>query len=273
VRLPIANDLPFIDSLSLDAGYRYSKYTLGGKTNTTSSAWNGLRSGMSVCGGYNRAVRAPNLTELFQPATVGAGGTADPCWGPEPYPVGGTVRANGCKRQPVRLPRCQPGGPDQHAGGWQPRHIKPEIADTYTAGVVLEPQMVPNLIASIDVYYIKIRDTITSLSSNTVINDCALTGDATLCGLIHRGPAGDLWFQQRKLRDGYVREYRQDLHARLDLSTHHHVDIGQWGKLSTNFSGTYVKDFSLSRYRDWAPMTARLLGSTCNAPVPHWRHV
>jgi len=140
---------------------------------------------MSVCaGGYNRAVRAPNLNELFQPATVGAGGTGRSVLGPEPYPVGGTVRANGCKRQPVRLPRFNPAAQINTLVGGNP-DIKPEIGRYLHGGVVLEPQMVPNLIASIDVYYIKIRDTITSLSSNTVINDCALTGDATLCGLIH----------------------------------------------------------------------------------------
>ena len=39
---------------------------------------------MEIRGGYNRAVRAPNINELFQPPVVGSGGTADPCWGPKP---------------------------------------------------------------------------------------------------------------------------------------------------------------------------------------------
>jgi len=54
--------------------------------------------------------------------------------------------------------------------------------------------LVPKLVASFDLFYVRIKDTITSLSSNTIINDCAFTGDAALCGLIHRGATGSLWF-------------------------------------------------------------------------------
>ena len=84
-RMPIINDMPFAYSLSLDAGYRYSNYTLGFNTNTYKFGleWAPIQD-VRLRGGYNRAVRAPNIDELFQPAAVGAGGTADPCWGPTP---------------------------------------------------------------------------------------------------------------------------------------------------------------------------------------------
>ncbi|HEY2403666.1 MAG TPA: TonB-dependent receptor, partial [Steroidobacteraceae bacterium] len=194
-RLPIINDLPFVKSLSLDAGYRYSSYSLGFKTNTYKFGveWAPIND-VRFRGGYNRAVRAPNLNELFQPATVGAGGTADPCWGPKPglspaqcalTGVDPTTQYGFLEVNPAAQINTLVGGNTK---------LQPEIADTFTAGVVLQPEMVPNLVASVDVFYIKIRDTITSLSSNSVINDCALTGSPSLCGLIHRGAAGDLWF-------------------------------------------------------------------------------
>jgi iron complex outermembrane receptor protein len=275
VRLPIMNDMPFAYSLSMDAGYRYSNYTLGGVTNT-------YKFGVEYApiqdvrfrGGYNRAVRAPNLNELFQPATVGSGGTADPCWGTAPV-----LTAAQCARTGVN-PTTQYGflevNPaaqiNTQVGGNLKLH--PEIADTYTFGVVVQPEVVPNLVASVDVFYIKIRDTITSLQSNTVINDCALTGDATLCGLIHRGAAGDLWFNTNNFVTATYVNIGKVSTRGLDFASHYHVDIGQMGKLSTNFSGTYTKDFYTQPIPGLGSFDcAGYWGSTCGPPVPHWRHV
>ncbi|MDB6107316.1 MAG: hypothetical protein JWO52_7315 [Gammaproteobacteria bacterium] len=275
VRLPIMNDMPFAYSLSMDAGYRYSNYTLGGVTNT-------YKFGVEYApiqdvrfrGGYNRAVRAPNLNELFQPATVGSGGTADPCWGTAPV-----LTAAQCARTGVN-PTTQYGflevNPaaqiNTQVGGNLKLH--PEIADTYTFGVVVQPEIVPNLVASIDVFYIKIRDTITSLQSNTVINDCALTGDATLCGLIHRGAAGDLWFNTNNFVTATFVNIGKVSTRGLDFASHYHADIGQMGKLSTNFSGTYTKDFYTQPLPGLGSFDcAGYWGSTCGPPVPHWRHV
>jgi len=275
VRVPLVNDLPFVKSLSLDGGYRYSSYSLGFKTNTYKFGveWAPIND-VRFRGGYNRAVRAPNLNELFQPATVGAGGTADACWGEKPAlskaqcaltGVDPTTQYGFLEVNPAAQINTLVGGNTK---------LQPEIADTFTAGVVLQPEMVPNLVASVDVFYIKIRDTITSLSSNTVINDCALTGSPALCGLIHRGAAGDLWFNTNNFVTATYVNIGKVSTRGLDVSSHYHVDLGQFGKLSTNLSGTYTKDF----YTQPVPGLGSYdcsgyWGSTCGAPVPHWRHV
>jgi outer membrane receptor protein involved in Fe transport len=274
MRLPIINDLPGAYNLSAEAGYRYSSYTLGGKTNTYKFGleWAPIQD-VRLRGGYNRAVRAPNIDELFEPAVVGSGGTADPCWGSTP-----SLTAAQCERtgvtsgeyghitvNPAAQINTQVGG---NSG------LTPEIADTYTFGLVLQPQFAPNLVASFDVFYIKIKNTITSLSSNTVISNCALTGDATLCGLIHRGPTGSLWFNT----SNYVNAQDVNIGAvstkGLDFSSHYHMDIGAAGKLAFNFSGTYTKDFMTQPLPTGGSYDcAGYFGSTCGAPLPHWRHV
>jgi outer membrane receptor protein involved in Fe transport len=273
-RLPIMNDMPFAYSLSMDAGYRYSNYTLGGVTNT-------YKFGVEYApiqdvrfrGGYNRAVRAPNLNELFQPAVVGAGGTADPCWGSKPVLSQAQCALTGVTASQYGFLEVNPAAQiNTQVGGNLKLH--PEIADTYTFGVVVQPEVVPNLVASIDVFYIKIRDTITSLSSNTVINDCALTGNAALCGLIHRGTAGDLWFNSGNFVTATFVNIGKVSTRGLDFASHYHVDIGQMGKLSTNFSGTYTKDFYTQPIPGLGSFDcAGYWGSTCGPPVPHWRHV
>ena len=273
-RIPIANDLPFVKSLGFDAGYRYSKYTLGFSTNTYKFGveWTPIDD-VRLRAGYNRAVRAPNINELFQPATVGAGGTADPCWGANPVLSQAQCAVTGVTASQYGFLDVNPAAQinTQVGGNTQ---LKPEIADTYTAGLVIQPQMVPNLVTSIDIFYIKIKDTITSLSSNTVINDCALTGQASLCGLIHRGAAGDLWFNQGNYVTATYLNIGQVSTRGMDIQTHYHTDLGGFGKLSTSLSGTYTKDFNFEPVPGLGSYDcAGYWGSTCGAPVPHWRHV
>ncbi len=83
MRLPIAQHQPFAEDLSLDAGYRYSKYSEGFDTNTykIGAEWAPMRD-IRFRGGYQRAVRAPNVGELFIPQAVGLDGSIDPCAAP-----------------------------------------------------------------------------------------------------------------------------------------------------------------------------------------------
>jgi iron complex outermembrane receptor protein len=274
VRLPIMNDMPFAYSLSADAGYRYSNYTLGGTTNTYKFGveWAPIPD-VRFRGSYNRAVRAPNINELFQPPVVGSGGTADPCWGANPSLSQAQCARTGVSALQYGFLEVNPAAQINTQVGGNIK-LKPEIADTYTFGVVVQPEIVPNLVASIDVFYIKIRDTITSLSSNTVINDCALTGDPTLCGLIHRGAAGDLWFNTSNYVTATNLNIGKLSTRGMDISSHYHMDVGQLGKLSFNLNGTYTKDY----YTQPLPTggaydCAGYWGGTCGAPLPHWRHV
>jgi len=159
-RLPIINDMPGAYNLSTDAGYRYSSYNLGFNTNTYKFGveWAPVRD-VRFRAGYNRAVRAPNINELYTPAVVGAGGTADPCWGTAPSLTQAQCANTGVTAaqyghigvNPAAQINTQVGG---NAG------LQPEIADTYTYGFVFQPSFIPNLVASLDFYSIKIKHTI-----------------------------------------------------------------------------------------------------------------
>jgi outer membrane receptor protein involved in Fe transport len=274
LRLPLMSDLPFAYNLSAEAGYRYSNYTLGGTTNTYKFGleWAPIQD-IRLRGGYNRAVRAPNLNELFQPPVVGAGGTADPCWGSAP-----SLTLAQCERTGVtageygRITVNPAAQINAQVGG--NLGLTPEIADTYTLGLVVQPQFLPNLVTSFDLFYVKIKDTITSLSSNTIISDCALTGDATLCGLIHRGPTGSLWFNITNFVNAQNVNIGKISTKGMDITSHYHMDIGQLGKLNINFVGTYTKDFITQPLPTGGSFDcAGYYGTTCNAPLPHWRHV
>src|SRR5207244_368659 len=66
-RLPILEDMPGAKSLTVETGYRYSSYSLAfGNTNTYKAGlqWAPVRD-VRVRGMYQRAVRAPNVQEVF----------------------------------------------------------------------------------------------------------------------------------------------------------------------------------------------------------------
>jgi len=238
-------------------------------------------------GGYNRAVRAPSVGDLFAPAVIGAGGTADPCWGAvvgavAGNPTSGTVNGHDfafCSRTGVTASEWGSITPNPAAqintsvGGNSA--LQPEKADTFTYGVVFQPSFVSGLVASLDFYYIKIANTIESLSSNTIVNNCGLSGNAALCGLIHRGAGtGSLWFNNAD----YVTASEENIGTvstkGIDLASRYLLDVGSMGKVALSLSGTRVLNFFTEPLTNGpAYNCAGYFGTTCGAPLPHWRHV
>jgi len=81
-RIPLVQDQPWAKDITAELAYRYSDDSSAGTTNTykVSGDWT-IMDGLRVRGGYNRAVRAPNVVELFAPQNVALDGTVDPCAG------------------------------------------------------------------------------------------------------------------------------------------------------------------------------------------------
>ncbi len=278
--VPIMNDMPGAYDLSLQGGYRYSEYSSGYDTHTFKG---GIEyapiKDLRLRGGYNRAVRAPSVGDLYAPAVVGAGGSADPCWGAA---VNGLVNGHTlafCENTGVTPAEfghitVNPAAQINDTTGGS-LSLKPEIADTFTYGFVVQPQALPGFTASVDYYYIRIQDTIESLSTNTIINDCGDSGVASLCSLIHRGPTGSLWLAQTNFVNANEVNIGSISTKGIDTSANYHIDLGDIGKFSANFSGTRVLNFYTKPIEAFGGSydCAGYYGTTCGAPTPHWRHV
>jgi iron complex outermembrane receptor protein len=286
LRLPLIDEKPGAYQLSLDAGYRYSKYTSGFNTNTYKFGieWAPIQD-IRLRGGYNRAVRAPSVGDLYSPATIGAGGTADPCWGASSDPVNpinGTVNGHSfafCQNTGVTAAQFghiipNPAAQINTSTGGN-IGLLPEIADTYTFGFVLQPQAITNFVMSVDYYSIKIKNTIESLSSNTVVNNCGLTGSAALCGLIHRGAGtGSLWFNNNDFVTATEINIGTISTKGIDLAAHYRLDIGAVGKLAFSLSGTKTQNWLTQPIPTGGSFDCTgFMGTTCGAPTPEWRHV
>src|SRR5665213_4143433 len=81
-RIPLIEDAPFFKALDLDVGYRFAHYSTAGDNSTykITGDW-AITEDIRIRGGFNRAVRAPNILELFTPEREALDGSSDGCAG------------------------------------------------------------------------------------------------------------------------------------------------------------------------------------------------
>jgi len=198
---PLIEDKPFFESLTLEAGIRYSDYSIKGAGGYNTTTWKAGGSwepgaGLKIRGNYSRAVRAPNIGELFTPQSVGLTNLGlDPCAGAAP-----TTNAN---LRAVCLAQGAPAGTigsitnptaaqaNITTGG--NLNLQPETADTWTLGVVFQPDFLPRFNMSIDYYNIKIDDVLGTPLPGDIISACfdglsASSATNPACTSIRRNP-------------------------------------------------------------------------------------
>ena len=158
LELPIVQDKPFFRSLTLNGGFRYSDYknrqdSTGFRSSYTAFTYKGelswhVAEPLRLRASYNRAIRAPNISELFSNLSLGNVNATDPCAGASPTAslsacqLTGVTAAQYNSRLVIECPADQCTG--QFGGN---RALKPEKADTYTVGAVLAPHGGRNSVA------------------------------------------------------------------------------------------------------------------------------
>jgi outer membrane receptor protein involved in Fe transport len=273
VRLPIFEDRPFAEELTLTGGYRYSKYSTrdeGISTYKGEIAWAPIRD-IRFRAGYNRAIRAPNISELFAAQGLGNISAQDPCSGATPSATATQCAATGVSAaQYGHIIEC-PSEVCVAQGGGNPA-LRPEQADTYTAGVVLAPRFLRRFSLSIDYFDIKVRDYISSIPASLTISQCIATGDPFFCSLFHRDPRTGVLFGEQ----GYVISTTQNTGSLktsgFDIGANYAVDTGVGG-FSLAFIGTWLKELRTEPLPGLGSYDCvGLFGPTCGQPSPEWRH-
>ncbi|HWJ58393.1 MAG TPA: TonB-dependent receptor [Sphingomicrobium sp.] len=156
--------------------------------------------------------------------------------------------------------------------------MSPEKADTYTAGVVLQPRWVPGLALTVDYFNIKIKNLISTLSFNNVVFQCAATGNPLFCNLIHRDVFGSL----TDLPTGFVTLTNINiggLQTRgFDLNASYARRIGRFGTLNVSYVGTILRNLIVDNGINSGNGSngvfdcASFFGATCGTPNPKYRH-
>jgi iron complex outermembrane recepter protein len=274
MRLPLAQHQAFAEDLSIEGGYRYSKYSEGFDTNTYKLGleWSPVKD-IRLRSSYQRAVRAPNIGELYAPQAVGLDGSVDPCTGATPAASLAACEASGVSA--TQYGHINANSANQYNGllGGNP-NLKPEISDTYSVGIQLQPRFVPNLSVSVDYFNIKIKDVIASIGGNAILNDCLASLLPTFCSLVHRDSGGSLW----RSVNGYIIDTTINEGALLtkgiDLKGSYRQALPGLGSLLFSIEGTYLQSLQTTPVPGFGSYDCvGYFGDTCGGADPKWRHV
>ncbi|MDP5278858.1 TonB-dependent receptor [Sphingomonas sp. DG1-23] len=292
VRVPLIHDTPLIDSLVANGAFRYSDYSLDG----IGGVWTYLGGldwkvspDIAFRGQYQRAIRAPNVGELFGGTTRVVSVATDPC----------SSRAPAAQQtEAVRAVCIATGVPagQVFGAGVQPNTIFPadfggnpnlgaEKSDTWTLGVVITPRFAPRLYISVDYFNITLKGAIAALGGGlqNTLNLCynvLQDAGSEFCQAINRSPTTG------EINDPYVAQIRNANTGALrtsgiDFAARYHFDVGfnPFGGTSSFDIGTnvtYLHDFTstpVEAFPNIKNYCAGSFGPTCGQPLPNWRGV
>lgn len=183
--IPIIDKVMGADLLELQAAVRGSSYSnFGGTVNyKLGGRYRPVRD-VTLRGSYATSFRAPTVPELFGGQSDNFSNVGDPCGqGVEAGSVleknCGTAANNGDDQTQLR----------SRVGG-NPA-LKPELARTFTAGLVVEPRWVKGLAITADYWNTDLTNTIGGIGENVILEGCyPASADKTpkYCELITRDP-------------------------------------------------------------------------------------
>ncbi|HEY1605398.1 MAG TPA: TonB-dependent receptor [Allosphingosinicella sp.] len=282
LRVPIVEN-GFLQNLSLEGSYRHSSYEIKGTNNRFST--NTYKIGADLApvrdirfrGAYNRAVRAPNIQELFAPVHVQLDGVTDPCSSNTPSASLAACQAQGVTAAQFGHIAGNPAGQYNGQVGGVPT-LRPEVADTYTLGAVIQPRFIPRLAITVDWYNIKIKNAIQQIGADTILATCDDTLDPGICGLIHRDASGSLW----RSAAGFVIDQPRNIGSfstrGIDVGVSYAMNLGHMGGLNFNMQGTWLDQIVVNTGISTPFNCAGLYGPICSGgnvlsgPNPKWRH-
>lgn len=288
VRVPLIHDTFLIQNLTANGAFRYSNYDLDG----VGGVWTYLggldwrvNDSVAFRGQYQRAIRAPNVNELFGGLTRIVGAATDPC----------SDRGTASDRSAaVRAVCVATGVPDAlvFTGGVQPNNIIPadfggnpnvgaEVSDTFTVGAVLTPTFIPRLSLSIDYFNITLDGAISSLGGGlqNTMNLCYLVlqdASSPYCQAISRDP------NSGAINDPYVAQIRNANTGSLktsgiDFAGQYSIDADMFGQVTRfdiNSTYTYLDEFTstpVAEFPDIKNFCVGSYGPTCGQPLARWR--
>ena len=289
IRVPIAARAPFAYKLELNAAARYSDYSLknvGGVWTYALGAEYAPVKDITIRGQYQRAVRAPNVGELFGGRSNGFPTATDPCSDLTPG-ANPTLEAL-CIATGV--PALQIGqdlsnGNTQFEGifGGNP-DLQQEVSDSYTAGVVFRPTFLPGFSATVDYFHITVKGAVGTFGGGfaNALDLCynkiqdinsslcqVFIGSRNSLGELDGNPPLFINANTGKIEAEGV-DLQMDYTTRLPFSL-----IGSKpAKLNLSFLGTYTKksDFTaVQEFPDEITECAGKFGNLCGQPTPKYK--
>ena len=281
--IPVVQDKAFAQSIVLDVGYRFSDYDFGPTTDTykLAGAWD-VSYDLKLRGSYQRAVRAPNVVDLFRPVSGSLFAMdREPCEKDNP---GDATSGRGftfeqCARTGVTQALWDAGGPvsnpasqynDIEGGSID---IEPEEADTYTVGFLYQPSYVEGLSLSVDWYRIEIDGAIQGIQAETTLIECLTTGDPTFCSAIQRDAAGSIWLGNPATLQNSVDARSTNIGflstEGVDVEFNYAFEAGNMGTVAVSNVTGFVSKYEQQEYPGASTLRCEgVYGGGCQLPTP-----
>jgi outer membrane receptor protein involved in Fe transport len=296
IDVPLLADVPLIHKLNIGGAFRRSDYTTSGSVDSYEGdlRWEPIDS-LLIRGGYQRAVRAPNIGELFAAASGAqiAFGTPPAAIG-DPCDIRSTARtgANGASVRGLCLAQGIPGAvidtytfPTTATAGVTQGNpdLEPETADTYNFGLSWtsrsSAQWLSGLSASVDYYSIEIKDVISVVPGLSALSKCYnLDGsnpsydvNNQFCSLLTRDANGLLQLIETPyLNLGGLKTEGVDL--QLDWQ----VELNDRWSAHFNTAVGYLLDYSVqtlpgSAFQDFTGTNTIAANHTVSNSFPEWK--
>jgi len=233
--VPLAKDMFLARTLEVNGAIRVTNYSTSGTVTTWKIGGNyepfdGLRFRVV----RSRDIRAPNILELnSQQVVVGSATTAiDP-------------KTNTL----AQFPSYTSGN----------KFLKPEIANTFSAGAIVRPGFLRGFNVSLDYYNIKIANAIQTLSVQQTLNECQ-AGNTQICSFITRDANGAL----TSVTTPYANIATITTRG-FDLEASYRFDLGR-GSLELRALGNYLKNYII----DTGTSRIDFAGDLSVYSIPKW---
>lgn len=205
VSIPIFKDAPLAHELSIEGAARYAHYSTVGTTWSYKVGGNYAPSrDIRFRAIYARAVRAPNINELFANQGTTAPQVIDPC--DQNAGNGDNVKAGGldalsaaCRALPgiANYLKTRPNFSYTLAQiqtitgllGGNP-NLDAEATNTFTAGMTLTPSFLRGFDLTADYYSIKVNNAIAQVDQQISVSQCVSTGNPQFCNNVNRNANG-----------------------------------------------------------------------------------
>jgi iron complex outermembrane recepter protein len=258
--LPIVEDQPFFNSLTLNGAVRQAHYDISGfgsylrtQTETEFGAttwkvslnWEPI-DWLRVRATQSRDIRAPNFAELF----LASASSFAPVTNPFVLTPAGARTTN--------FPTTVTGGSPS---------LRPEKADTSTVGLVFSPDggALDGLRFSVDAYRIKVKDYIsTAPGGGQFLIDRCFAGNADACTTFDRNAAGAITTVRNiQLNLDYI------LAKGVDFEADYRIALGDGNLVQLRGIATYVDTLKSVSFGDVVDRAGQT-GNTVGLAAPQW---
>jgi outer membrane receptor protein involved in Fe transport len=243
--IPILKDLPFVHTLNVDVGDRFSKYSNFGSTNNWKAAieYRPIED-LLLRATVAKVFRAPTPTNLFAGPAADAPTATDPCAGhPE---LASNAACKGFNVPPQifsQLTGYTMGSEFAADHGLSTAVLQPEFGKSFDYGFVYDPGWLPGLSVNADYYRILLNNLIVSGPgiAQTILTQCFNTQGA-ICSNIVRGPDGSIKFvTESSFNSGDL------VDQGFDVGAHYRLPATSWGNFRVGFDATYIEKWNINQ--------------------------